>query len=282
MKAVFTDLDGSLRCNRQGVHPQDQATLNQLGEQGIPRIVATGRSLYAARKVLSADFPIDFLIFSSGAGILDWQTQTLIQRTDLPAEQACQALSCLKKLQLDCMLHQPVPDNHYFWYTRHSGHPDFEQRLQLYADFATPLPPEWSQVCSQLLAVVAAEQTTNMHLQLQDLLPELSIIRATSPLDGSSGWLEVFPKHVSKSQAANWLAGKHAWQVTMAFGNDYNDLDLLAWSSHAYVAADSPPELLNTFERVATPAAAGFSQAVQKWLAHRSNGLGLSEPINGR
>lgn len=267
MQAVFTDLDGSLRCSQQGIHPQDRHTLIRLGQQGILRVVATGRSLYSARKALPPDFPIDFLIFSSGAGILDWHKQQLIRQHELNAQQALQALQCLLELKLDCMLHYPVPDNHYFWYLRQRGLADFEQRLELYADFASPLPPAWSEACCQLLAITEASQAAPLYQKLREQLPDLSVIRATSPLDGSSGWLEIFPKQVSKSQAAQWLTERHAWQLTLAFGNDYNDLDLLTWSQQAYVAADAPAELRSRFEAVANPAAAGFSQAVEKWLS---------------
>ncbi|MEZ0369122.1 MAG: HAD family hydrolase, partial [Candidatus Sericytochromatia bacterium] len=126
MRAVFSDLDGSLRHNREGFDARDLATLVRLGEQGVARIVATGRSLYAARKVLAPDFPIDFLIFSSGAGILDWRSQTLLGSWQLQAAEAAAALDCLTRLGLDCMLHQPVPDNHHFHYRRLSNaNPDF-------------------------------------------------------------------------------------------------------------------------------------------------------------
>ena len=52
----------------------------------------------------------------------------------------------------------------------------------------------------------------------------------------------------------------------MAFGNDYNDSDLLAWADQAYVTQEAPPELRALYQQVAAPAQAGFSQAVQQWL----------------
>lgn len=266
--AIFTDLDGSLRCARNGVHATDRELLLELGRQGIARIVATGRSLWVARKALEPDFPIDYLIFSSGAGVLDWRSQTLIYRADLSATQAREALAALQMLELDGMLHHPVPENHAFCYFRQRGLPDFEARLARYSEFATPLPKGWHQPCSQLLAITEASRTAAIHTELQARLPQLTVLRSTSPLDGSSGWLEIFPRQVSKSQTSAWLKHRQRWQRTMAFGNDYNDADLLAWADQAYVTCDAPAELRARFIQVAVPAEAGFSQAVRQWLKH--------------
>lgn len=269
MLAVFSDLDGSLRAAEVGIPEANLRALEHLGQEGIVRILATGRSLYAAQQVLQSDFPIDYLIFSSGAGILDWRREQLLCRHDLEHESVTQVLQCLQAAGLDFMLHASVPENHYFFYQRHSGdNPDFEQRLQLYAQFAHPLT-EWGETesCSACLAIVPANRTESLYAQLQRALPQLSVIRATSPLDHCSGWLEIFPAQVSKSQAAAWLAQRLQFSQYMAFGNDYNDLDLLHWAQAAYVVADAPDVLLQAFTVVASAASGGFAEAVQHWLS---------------
>ncbi len=271
VKAVFTDLDGSLRHNELGIHTHDHSSLLRLGELGVARIIATGRSLFSARKALSPDFPIDYLIFSSGAGILNWQTQELLCSHGLNQAEISQVISCLQDLDLDFMLHDKVPNNHHFWYWRRKSQsqstPDFERRLELYQGYATPLSESLPEgPCAQFVAIAEAAQTEQMFDALCKRLPDLSIIRATSPLDEQSGWLEVFPAHVSKSQASHWLSEKHQWQSNMAFGNDYNDTDLLAWSDRAFVADNAPEVLTKLYEKVPCPARAGFSQAVSLWL----------------
>lgn len=264
--AVFTDLDGSLHCRDRGIHPADRAMLEELGAQGIGRVVATGRSLFVARQVLTQDFPIDFVIFSSGAGILDWRRQELIYQASLTPAEALSAWSCLRRLQLDNMLHFPVPNNHGFWYDRQRGLPDFEARLRRYAVHAQPVPtPFQPPVLSQLLAITSAPETAGCFAALQKTLPRLTLLRTTSPLDAASGWLEILPAHVSKSQGAAWLCRRQGWTRTLAFGNDFNDWDLLDWAQRAYVTRNAPAELRQRFTVVGEPAEAGFSQAVRSW-----------------
>ena len=79
LKMVITDLDGTL-ANRDGkISKADLNTLEQLGEQNITRVIATGRSIYSAKKVLDENLPIDYLLFSSGAGILHWHRKEIIK-----------------------------------------------------------------------------------------------------------------------------------------------------------------------------------------------------------
>ncbi len=268
MPAVFTDLDGSLHHADAGFHPEDYQALIKLGQQGIPRTIVTGRSLYSARKVLTLDFPIDYLIFSSGAGIFDWSKQTLLQSNGFTDAEFQDAQACLERCELDYMLHAAVPENHRLWYQQYSMvNSDFEARLALYQEFALPIHNNLSeQNYSQFLAVVSPEQAETSYNMLVKELPHLSIIRATSPLDFQSGWLEVFPAHVSKSQSSEWLCSQSGWQQTMALGNDYNDLDLLHWADWGVATAYAPELLKQHFELVNCPSQGGFSQAVDKWL----------------
>jgi len=60
---IITDLDGTLLTRERTVSNNDINTLVDLGKLNIPRIIATGRSVLSAKRVLSDNFPIDFLIF---------------------------------------------------------------------------------------------------------------------------------------------------------------------------------------------------------------------------
>jgi hydroxymethylpyrimidine pyrophosphatase-like HAD family hydrolase len=83
-----------------------------------------------------------------------------------------------------------------------------------------------------------------------------------------SGWLEVFPRHISKSQTSDWLVNLHQLQreQVLAVGNDYNDVDLLAWAGSACVVANAPSDLRQHYREVASHCQDGFSEAVEHWL----------------
>lgn len=265
MRATFLDLDGTLHCSEAGFHPQDLQTLEGLSAQGILRVIVTGRSLYAARKLLTVDFPIDYLIFSSGAGVLNWRSQQLLAQHHLDAEQIATIVACCRHLQADYMLQAAVPENHLFWYEQHSPfNADFLGRLALYPGLGQPLA-SLPQQCSQALVIAAPENVSDLQACLLQQLPELSHIRATSPLDKVSAWLEIFPAHVSKAQSADRLCQELGIRRHMAIGNDYNDTDLLAWAQQSFVVSDAPESLIQLHTVVPPPHQAGFSEAIRRW-----------------
>lgn len=272
---VVTDLDGTLfQCDRL-ISPSNLRALEQLGREGVLRVIATGRNLYSARKVLPDGFPIDFLLFSSGAGVLEWAGQRLLRAVSMSPRQVQRALAALAARRLDFMLHRPIPDNHRFYFFRRSGrnNPDFEARLAVYGPFAEPgdidHPPR-GPAC-QLLAVEPPEREPSAYDDLRRQLSGLTVIRSTSPLDGRSRWIEIFSPRVSKAKAAAWLVRRQRIQRAriLAVGNDYNDLDLLEWAPKACLVGGSAPELAERFAVISGSFDADFAAAVEAWRNDR-------------
>lgn len=277
---VVTDLDGTLFQTQRRISAENLCTLVELGEQGVLRVGATGRNLYSARGLLDASFPLDYLLFSSGAGIMNWPQQRLLRTHTLRGRKLRWAFTALLRRDLDFMVHHPIPENHHFlYYEGEIGrpNPDFAARCVLYGAFArtgTPGRLPLAAAC-QLLAVVPPIDSEgpctgdSVYAEMVRELPELRVIRTTSPLDGRSCWIEIFPREVSKALAAAWVqqeAGvEHA--SVMAVGNDFNDLDLLGWASRSFAVRASPGELLQRFE-VADSGPEGesdFTVAVRLW-----------------
>jgi hydroxymethylpyrimidine pyrophosphatase-like HAD family hydrolase len=267
---VVTDLDGTLFQKDHRTSARNYRTLLDLGKQGIIRVIATGRHLFSAHKVLSIDFQVDFRVFSSGAGILAWPRQELLFSASMNQEEVSLAFESLSRRSLDFMVHRPIPENHQFCYFA-SGrpNPDFEARCKLYEDFATPGRSQWrppGEAC-QLVAIEPYFRTASHYSEIREELDRLTVVRTTSPLDGRSRWIEIFSREVSKARASIRIAhdlGIHE-KTVMAIGNDYNDLDLLQWAARSFVVNDAPEELLDLFPTVHSGDESDFSEAVALW-----------------
>ena len=136
---VVTDLDGTLLHRSGSLGKQDAESLQMLGDRGVLRIIATGRSLYSAHRVLGPETPIDYLVFSSGAGIVEWKSQRIVQKHTMSVEQVKTAVNLLMHMNLEFMVHEPIPDNHRFQYIETGRYNlDFIRRTDIYRDFATP------------------------------------------------------------------------------------------------------------------------------------------------
>lgn len=250
MKTLLaTDLDGTLLNAERQAGEEDLATLRGLAAAGVCRAVVTGCSLHSTRRVLPADFPIDYLVFSSGAGILDWRSGELLAARSLPAKEVDRAARILREQNANFMVHDPVPHNHRFLH--HESRPedtDYRRRRDFEPHFARPLGPDDSLgEAAQLLAVLPPD--LERFATLSQALAGFQVIRTTSPLDGRSIWLEIFPREASKAQGCAWLV-EHlglAGEGTHCLGNDYNDLDMLEWGVRAAVVANAPEELRARF-----------------------------------
>lgn len=266
---VVTDLDGTLFNDDHYASEKDKGTLERLGTTGVLRVVATGRNLFSANKVLDPDFPIDYLIFSSGAGLIDWSTKTLLYSCDLEAAHIQKISNALIQRQIDFMIHKPIPENHHFMY-HHSGshNPDFANRIKLYEDYAAPLDSNIAEFGDACQFITIIPNDISLFDQLKDELADFKVIRATSPLDGKTMWVEIFPPEVSKAQGARWLCKKYGIrrQHVLAIGNDYNDLDLLHWSENSYVVENAPAELKSQFNITKSNLENGFSHAVEHYF----------------
>ena len=269
------DFDGTLLRSDRTFSNDDLAVLDRLGELGVVRAIATGRSIYSINTVPISGLPIDFLIFSSGAGINRHPDGRIIRNTGLEAAQVRRAIEILQINRLDFMVHHPIPENHVFRYFESTNdNPDFKKRIEIYQQFAEPLVENANgfDMATQLLAVVPPEDTRPLIQILRKEMPDFNIIQTTSPLDGRSTWIEIFPATVSKSLAAEWLAGAFGLNAdhALSVGNDYNDVDLLEWAASSFVVRNAPRDLIDRFPTVASNDDCGVAEAVNRWLASAS------------
>jgi hypothetical protein len=271
------DFDGTLLRSDRTVALEDLDALRQLGELGIIRAIATGRSLFSFNTVTISDLPMDFVIFSTGAGVLQFNGGEIIRKVNLEPREVERASKVLKTYRLDFMIHRTIPDNHKFAYYRtNHKNDDFDRRLKLYRRHADILAETSSGFgpATQLLAVVPARNGTAVLETIRNELLDFNVIQTTSPLDGESTWIEIFPATVSKSQTAAWLAEELRIdkRQIVSVGNDYNDLDLLAWTDCSYVVDNAPADLKNRFTTVASNNNGGVAEAARRWLAENKEG----------
>ena len=273
-------MDGTLLNDTKQIAQKDLAALNRLRQIGVFTALATGRSNYSFLRLFdqldhrgqSGNLPFDHIIFSTGAGVMDFPGGRIIKSFALAPDDVCLISRLLDQMALDYMIHHPVPDTRHFLYRCHSRkNHDFNRRLELYRDFAAPLSSAaLAEIpgATEVLCIVPQEHGHEIAACLSHMLKQFSVIKATSPLDGQSIWIEIFSPFVSKSQAVRWLAGEIGVSRTeiCAVGNDYNDEDLLLWAGRSFVVANSPASIRAHFHAVASNNEGGVSEAATLWL----------------
>jgi hypothetical protein len=266
VKMVVTDLDGTLLRDDKSIDSIERTTFENLGKKGVVRVAATGRSLYSISKVIPDDFPFDYVVFSTGSGIINFKTRQIMNSNGLTAQQTEKVAHLFKNENLDFTVHFPIPENHCFnYFQQNPDNVGFNSYREFYKEFCQPInfsKPFVDNTC-QLLTIM------NLDIErfngIKSKLNGYKVIRTTSPIDHSMMWMEVFPENVSKGHAIHWLCeylGIEKESV-LAIGNDFNDIDVLDYVGHARLVENSHPELKERYPLVSSNNENGVSKAIQ-------------------
>ena len=248
---LFTDIDGTLLNQEKIISRQNIEALSNAHQ--IIRVAISGRNLISARRVLPPDIPIDYLVFSNGAGILDWHNGEIIYSRNMALKIARTIAQHLIDLGITFTVHRPVPQTHYYLYHIGSYTPqDLPMRNSYYMEYTDQL--EFiEQIGNSTCIICMLEPDEKQFFWLKDrLLPykdKISITRTTSPFTHSNIWLEIYDNQVSKGQTATRLCQMLGIDpgYTIGIGNDYNDLSLLEFVHYPFVVDNAPDELKKRF-----------------------------------
>jgi len=277
VKMVITDLDGTLLQSDHTISSKDNETLERLGTIGVCRVAATGRNLYKVRQVLNKNSPFDYVIVSSGAGIIDWKSQKMIRALSIPATTTGEIIHFLIRENQNFKVSRELPDNHNFGWWESYDCPELQRYVEHHKKMgdAVKIDPENPFISSQLLMFFPREsnQFEIYKEKIQSAFPELSVIRTTSPLDPGYTWMEIFPNTVSKAHGIEEICRITGIvrENTLGIGNDFNDLEMLDFTHHSYVVDNAPEELKTKYLISLAHYDDGFSHAVNQHL--RNEGM---------
>ena len=270
IQAIISDLDGTILPKGGKISPENLAAFQKTGQKGIQRIIATGRNLYSALQALPPGFPIDYLIFSSGAGILKWPDRQMLFTRHL-SRQTAQEIACyLWDYNINFTIQQAIPDNHHFYYTSiYPLHEDYKRRLAAYAPFGIPIcsPDDIQSEATQFVMILDASQ---IHLleKIRKDLASYSVVRSTSPIDAKAVWIEIFAPGINKGTACLRLLKQldiHP-EDCAGLGNDYNDVDFLDLCGTAFLVGNAPFRLKPYYKSVASDRNNGFAEFIDRVL----------------
>lgn len=249
LQAVAVDLDGTLLNSKRTVSKPDIETLENLESRNVTRIVATGRSFFSCMQVLAHDFPIDYLIFSAGAGIMNFPTKEIFYKKFLIRSELMLIVEKLTELQLDFQVRLKVPNGHKYYYRRFfKENSDFDFLNRAYRDHIQLLRN--TSVLREATRVIAILPDETFVQTLYDEFQEFGIVRATSPVNNKYIWIEIFPKYVNKGTALDYLSAKINIPTAnmLGLGNDYNDIDFLNITGKSFMVNNAAENLKQMYE----------------------------------
>jgi len=265
IKTVACDLDGTLLNKHSEIHPSDLNAFRVLGEMGVCRIIATGRSLYSFKQVIPDDFPIDYLILCAGGGTIDFKTKQVINSSVIPAEDVRRIASKLRSFKIDYQVRDVIPNDHFYKYERFfEENPDFDRLNSNYESFTEPIQAiEDLADASRIISIAPGPDYIEF---FESFASDFGIIRATSPTDHRSVWMELYPHGVNKGRALSKLLRMNSLNLdeTLGLGNDYNDIHFLDITGRSFVVDNAPQALKAKYETTVNHNQAPLSAALLK------------------
>ena len=271
IRLVATDLDGTFLRKDKTISRRNLQALDLLGARNVVRVVATGRNLRKVNEVIPGHIPFDFIVYSSGAGVYDCAGKQHIYSQNISARSGNRLIEYLLEQDLNFHAFWPVPENHHLWYHRGSEQcEEFERYFSFHNSYAYPLPENntiETGLCQFLVVLPGEEQRfETMKSSIEEMCPEVRIIRSSSPLNTGYIWMEIFHKSVSKGNGVLHLCNRLNISPgqTLGIGNDYNDLDLLEFTEHSFLTDNAPEVLKNSFSLLPTNEEDAFAHAVER------------------
>ena len=271
IRAIIIDLDGTtLPRGWNSLSEENKKALEEAGRAGITRVLATGRSVFSFRNALPEGLPIDYMVFSSGAGIMHWNDQRLLGTRELSPEETLDIATMLWEYDINFTIQQPIPDNHHFLYRNTSPlHEDFRRRVENYPGLGTSIQStrDIRGGATQFLVILDSKQL-QLHGEIQEKLSGYSVIRSTSPIDNQAIWTEIFARDVNKGSSCQILLDQLdiRYDECAGLGNDYNDIDFLERCGHPFIVANAPEPLRGKFNNVTSDTNNGLAEFIHTAL----------------
>ncbi len=272
-KLVATDLDGTFLRNDHSISKKSLESLRLLGEKQIVRVVATGRNLRKVMEVIPNHIPFDYIVYSSGAGVYDWKKREHLYHQNISSSSSNRLIQYFVEQDYNFYAFDEAPENHRLWYHRGEQEcEEFNRYFSFHRSVQQQLPTngELAGGLCQFMLIIPENETVfeQMKTDIEERFEEVRVIRASSPISKGYIWVEVFHREVSKGNGVGHLCEMLGIfpEETVGIGNDFNDLDLLRFTGHSFIAANAPEAIRNSFKAAPSNEEDAFAFAVQPLL----------------
>ncbi|MDL2232741.1 Cof-type HAD-IIB family hydrolase [Ruminococcaceae bacterium OttesenSCG-928-L11] len=237
MKIVFSDVDGTLLNSEHKITPLTEAAIKKLQQNGIPFVIISARSPSGIYPIL-AEYGFACPIISySGALILDEERKVLFHKG-------------IKKANAKTII-QTIEDNRFDlswcaysldqWIVKDKSDPRIIREETVVKAVATQgcIDDIADAEVNKILCICNPAKIIEIENALKAAFPQYSIVKSSNIL------LEIMEAGITKATAIETLCG--LWDIAIsdaiAFGDNYNDIEMLELAGHGVLMKNAPEEL---------------------------------------
>jgi hypothetical protein len=261
VRLVATDLDGTIVRPDGTVTGRVRAALAAVEDAGVPLVLVTGRPPRWMHPVVEATGHRGTAVCANGAIVYDLHTETVHDRFLLEPDTAREVVARLLARMPDAV----------FAVERHESYAhEARYRMRWQADDVVTVPTVaqlLDEPVAKLLVRVESSTGDRMLAVAREALGDLASVTHSNPRDCL---LEVSAAGVTKASTLALLAGRAGVSAAevLAFGDQPNDVPMLAWAGFGYAMGDAHDEVLEAVpRRAASVLDDGVAQVLEQLLS---------------
>lgn len=260
MKTLYvSDMDGTLLDNDSLVSPKSAAIISELSRQGTLITVATARTPATVDPLLASTYTCCPAIVMTGAAFWDREKRQLVNAKLFSPGTAIEIVDCFRHAGLDPFIYTVASSSHldvYHGIDMNPGEYDFYQarrRLELkkFHIGSSPAVDEMDRAIL-LFSIGDTDRVARLAGDLQSRR-DCSVSFYPDLHSPARSLIEVFAPGVSKARAVQELACQLGADRIVVFGDNLNDLSMMAVADKAVAVANAFPEVKSAADVVIGP-----------------------------
>lgn len=257
-KIVFSDIDGTLLDSSHRIRPRTLAALGVLQDKGIPFVLISARGPSCIYPILDR-YGISCPIISYSGALIQDENRNILYSDGLSREKAAEIVAYVEENCSHCSWSVYSVER---WLVKDRQDPYIAMEENIVEvkseEGRAEQLPENAHV-GKVLCLCDTRYTREIEQKIKTAFPTLSIVMSTNYS------VEIMKTGTSKSSAIKRLC--ELWDIplekSLAFGDNYNDADMLENAGMAFLMGNAPEELKVRFSNItATNDEEGVVQAL--------------------
>lgn len=241
---VFSDVDGTLLNSQHQITPLTQKAVLQLKEKDIPFVIISARSPSGIYPILEEYHFKCPVVSYSGALILDENKNVLFHK-GIRKSGAKKIIDFIENEQFDLSWCIFSLDE---WIVKDKDDKRIirEERIVKALAKQGSIDMITDAQVNKILCICNPDKILEIEENLRRNFPEYSIAKSSDIL------LEIMENGITKETAVNTLCS--LWNINMqnaiAFGDNYNDVEMLNAVGHGFLMGNAPDDLKDQFQKM--------------------------------
>lgn len=246
-RLIALDIDGTIRSNEYPLSDRTRQAIARVMEAGAVVTLATGRMFHSAVRATAELNIRSPIITFQGAKIADPATGDVLWHRPLTTDMAREALDALSPWGLEVLAYhgdQVYVSRMTPWVEA------YEQRNQAVVRVIEDLKELAANGLTRLVVVGREDEIQRLEAELKAGFDSRLYVTRSLP-----HFCEILHSEAGKDRALAWLCDYLGVrrEETVAFGNGYNDVQMLEWAGLSVAIGGAVPEVLDVADRIAPP-----------------------------